>query len=79
MVRWVMNGTAIPMSLERSLHFSGHRLSFARLFDDAHGAMQTLLWHKDQKVVSALILAVCTEAQTQRQICPHRPLLAKWT
>ncbi len=25
----------------------------ARLFDNAHGAMQTLVWHKDQKAVSA--------------------------
>ena len=38
--------------------FDGHRLSFAQLFDDAHGAMRTLVWHKDQKAVSALILAI---------------------
>ena len=59
--------------------FDGHRLSFARLFDDAHGAMRTLVWNKDQKAVSALILAICTEAWTLKQICPHRPLLAEWT
>ena len=41
--------------------FDGHRLSFQRLFDDAHGAMQTLMWNKDQKAVSALILVTCTE------------------
>ncbi len=35
------------------------RLSFAELFDDAHRAMQTLVWHKDQKALSALILAIC--------------------
>ena len=44
------------------LRFDGHRLSFAQLFDDAHGAMRTLVWHKDQKAVSALILAIYTEA-----------------
>ena len=42
--------------------FDGHWLSFAQLFDDAHGAMRTLVWHKDHKAVSALILAICTEA-----------------
>ncbi len=42
--------------------FNGHRLSFAQLVDDAHGAMRTLVWHQDQKAVSALILAICTEA-----------------
>ena len=36
--------------------------SFAQLFDDAHGAMRTFVWHKDQKAVSALILAICTKA-----------------
>ncbi len=43
-------------------HFNGHRLSFAQLFDDVHGAMRTLVWHEDQEAVSALILAICTEA-----------------
>ena len=47
-----------------SPHFWGVRQSCARLFDDAHGAMRTLMWHKDQKAVSALILAICAEAQT---------------
>ncbi len=37
------------------------RVDGHRLFDDAHGAMRTLVWHKDQKAVSALILAICTE------------------
>ncbi len=62
----------------KCLHFDGHRLSFARLFDDAHDAMRTLVWHRDQKAVSALILAICTEAWTPKQIRPHRPLLAVW-
>ncbi len=44
------------------LRFDGHRLSFAQLFDDAHGAIRTLSWHKDQKAVYALILAIYTEA-----------------
>ncbi len=39
--------------------FDGRWLSFARLFDDVHSALRTLVWHKDQKAVSALILAIC--------------------
>ncbi len=31
-----MSGTAV---------LNGHWLSFARLFDDAHGAMRTIMWH----------------------------------
>ncbi len=42
--------------------FDGHRLSFPQLFDDAHYVIRTLVWHKHQKAVSALTLAVCTEA-----------------
>ncbi len=42
--------------------FDGHRLSFARLFDDAHGAMRILVWNQGQKAVSALISAIFTEA-----------------
>ncbi len=44
------------------LRVDGHRMSCARLSHDAHGAMRISVWHKDQKAVSALILAVCTEA-----------------
>ena len=55
---WVMRGTAF--SSARVSMSTG--LSFAQLLDDAHGAMRTLVWHKDQKAVSALILAICTEA-----------------
>ncbi len=33
------------------------QLGFAQVFDDACGAMRTLMWHKDQKAVSALDLA----------------------
>ena len=40
--------------------------------------MRTLMRHKGQKVVSALGLAICTEAQTVQQTHPHRPLLAEW-
>ncbi len=37
------------------------------------------MWHKDQKSVCALVLAIVNEAQTPCQIHPHRPLLAVWT
>ncbi len=41
-------------------HFDGVRLGF----DDAPGVMENLMWYTDQKAVSALTLAICTEAQT---------------
>ncbi len=37
------------------------------------------MWHKVQKSVCALVLAIVDEAQTAWQIRPHRPLLAEWT
>ena len=39
------------------------RQEHADLFGDAH-AMRSLMWHKDQKSVCALILAIVSEAQT---------------
>ena len=45
-------------------HFAGLRLTHAELFQDAAGAMKSLVWHKDQQAVSALLLAISTEAQT---------------
>ncbi len=49
-------------------HFTGLRLSFAQLFDDAHGAMRISVWHQDEKAVSALMLAICIVAWTLNQI-----------
>ena len=43
-------------------HFDGLRSEHAQLFHEAHGAMPSLMWHKDQKSVCALILALATEA-----------------
>ncbi len=37
------------------------RLGLAELSEDAYGAMRTLMRHKDQEAISALILAICTE------------------
>ena len=34
------------------------------LFREAHGAMRSLMWHKNQKSVFAVILALVNEAQT---------------
>jgi len=36
----------------------------AQLFHDAHCAMRSLMWHKDQKSVCALVLAIVSKAQT---------------
>ena len=44
--------------------FRDLRREHARLFGDAHSAMRALMWHKDQKSVCALILAIVSEAQT---------------
>ncbi len=51
-----------PPGYHPNQRFDGHRLSFPQPFDDAHDAMGTLVWHRDQKAVSALILDICTEA-----------------
>ncbi len=53
------------------------RQSFC-VFQDSHDAMRSLMWHKDQKSVCALVLAIVNEAQAAWQIRPHRPLLAVW-
>ena len=33
-------------------------------FQDASGAMKSLVWHKDQEDVCALLLAIVAQAQT---------------
>ncbi len=33
------------------------------VFQDSHDAMRSLMWHKDQKPVCALVLAIGNEAQ----------------
>ena len=45
-------------------HFGDLRSEHAQLFDEAHGAMRSLMWHKNQKSVCAMILAIVNEAQT---------------
>ncbi len=60
------------------LRLDGLQLSFARLLDDAHCAKRISVWPKDHMAVSALVLAICTEALTLKQMCRHRPLLAEW-
>ncbi len=61
------------------LQFQGLRLQHFDVFQDSHDAMRSLIWHKDEKSVCALVLAIVNEARTIRQIRPHRPLLAVWT
>ncbi len=45
-------------------HFQGPRpgLQHTDIFQDSHNAMRSLVWHKDQKSVCALVLAVVIEA-----------------
>ncbi len=45
-------------------HFQGLRQQHAEMFQDSHDAMRSLMWHKDQKSVCALVLAIVNEAQT---------------
>ncbi len=50
-----------------------------RIFQDSQDAMRSFMWHKDQKSVCALVLAIVKQAQAACQIRPHSPLLAVWT
>ncbi len=45
-------------------HFLGLRQQHAMIFRDSHDAMRSVMWHKDQKSVCALVLAIVNEAQT---------------
>ncbi len=45
-------------------HFQGLRQQHAAIFRDFHDAMRSVMWHKDQKSVCALVLAIVNEAQT---------------
>ncbi len=45
-------------------HFQGLRQQHAQILQDSHDAMRSLMWHKDQKSVCALVLAIVNEAQT---------------
>ena len=42
----------------------GHRQQHAEILQDSRNAMRICMWHKDQKSVCALVLAIVTEAQT---------------
>ncbi len=45
-------------------HFQGLRQQHAEIFRDSHDAMRSVMWHKDQQSVCALVLAIVNEAQT---------------
>ncbi len=45
-------------------HFQGLRQQHAMIFKESHDAMRSVMWHKDQKSVCALVLAIVNEAQT---------------
>ena len=47
-------------------HFGDLQSEHAQLFDEAHGDLRSLMWHKDQKSVCAMILTIVimNEAQT---------------
>ena len=45
-------------------HFQSLRQQHAEIFRDSHDAMRSVMWHKDQKSVCALVLAIVNEAQT---------------
>ncbi len=45
-------------------HSQSLRQQHAEIFQDSHDAMRSLMWHKDQKSVCVLVLAIVNEAQT---------------
>ncbi len=45
-------------------HFQGLRQQHAEIFRNSHDAMRSVMWHKDQKSVCALVLDIVNEAQT---------------
>ncbi len=45
-------------------HFQSLWQQHAGIFQDSHDAMRPLMWHKDQKSVCALVLAIVKETQT---------------
>ncbi len=44
--------------------FQGLRQQHAETFQGSHDVMRSLMWHKDQNSVCALVLAIVNEAQT---------------
>ena len=48
------------------MRFFGYSGTFAdsAQYKDSHDAMRSVMWHKDQKSVCALVLAIVNEAQT---------------
>ncbi len=47
-----------------ALMLLGLRQQHALIFRDSSDAMRSVMWHKDQKSVCALVLAIVNEAQT---------------
>ncbi len=47
-----------------ALIFRAFGSSMQMIFRDSHDAMRSVMWHKDQKSVCALVLAIVNEAQT---------------
>ncbi len=48
------------------LHFQGLPQQHAMIFRESHDAMRSVMWHKDQKSVCALVLAIVNEAHHDR-------------
>ncbi len=46
-------------------HFQGLRQQHAEIFRDSHDAMRSVMWHKDQKSVCALVLAIVNEEEEE--------------
>ncbi len=56
-------------------HFQGLRQQHkqhAEIFTDSHDAMRSVMWHKDQKSVCALVLAIVNE--TDSMTCSSSPI-----
>ncbi len=64
MISQLMCGFALTIIVFDCPHFQGLRQQHAEIFRDSHDAMRSVMWHKDQKSVCAVVLAIVNEAQT---------------
>ncbi len=55
---------SVNIALLLPLIFRAFGNSVQKIHQASHDARQVSMWHKDQKTVSALVLAIVKEAQT---------------
>lgn len=58
----MVKSLSLSLSVVDCPHFDRLWLTHADIFQDVFDAMRSSMWHKDQKVVRALLLAIAAEA-----------------